>query len=85
MIIKGSRYAEKPETRNEETRLIAVSSEYSTDSYYTIVSEQGDTFESIAGRYMNNPMMYWKLADINKNIGYPDYIPTGSSIKIPLK
>lgn len=85
MIVKGSRYSEKTETRDDNTNVIATSSSYSTDSYYSVVSEQNDTFERLAGRYLNNSTLYWKIADINKQVRYPDVIPTGTSIRIPLK
>lgn len=85
MIIKGSRYSESIETRNGTTNNVATATSYTNESYYTIVTDQGDTFQSLANRYLNNSLMYWKLADINKAISYPDVIPTGSQIKIPLK
>lgn len=85
MIIKGSRYSEKIETRNDETKSIAISTPYSTQSYYTIVSEDGDTFQSLAQRHLNNPSLYWKLADVNKTVRYPDAIPAGTVLNIPLR
>lgn len=85
MIIKGSRYSETTETRNNETKAIAKSSAYSTQAYYTIVSEQGDTFQSLAQRHLNNPSLYWKLADINKSVRFPDEIPAGTVLNIPLR
>lgn len=84
MIIKGSRYSGKTETRNGETTSLAICSKYTTTSFFTVVSEQGDTFESLAGRFLNNPTLYWQIADINKTVKYPDNIPTGTTIRIPL-
>jgi nucleoid-associated protein YgaU len=85
MIIKGSRYSESAETRNGVTNSIATNTEFTSSSYYTVISDQGETFQSLASRYLNNPSMYWKLADVNKSLGYPDVIPMGSVIRIPLK
>lgn len=85
MIIKGSRYSEYSETRNGVTSSIALPSTYTTTSTFTVVTEQGDTFQHLANRHMNDPKMYWKIADLNKNLGYPDTIPIGTVVKIPLK
>lgn len=85
MIIKGSRYQEKTETRDGESISIAISNSYSTDSYYTIVTYQDETFASLAYNHLKNATMYWKIADLNKNIPYPDIIPAGTVLKIPLK
>lgn len=84
MIIKGSRYSSSIETRNDETRTIAVPSQYSTSNFMTIISQGGDTFERLAAKYLNNSNMYWKLADINKHVSNIDFIPTGTVIRIPL-
>lgn len=85
MIIKGSRYSETIETRNDETKSIAVNTEFTTDTYYSIVTYQNETFSSLASSYLKNPTMYWKIADINKSLGYPDTIPSGTVVNIPMK
>lgn len=84
MIVQGSRYSSTSETRNGVTTPVAVSSEYTTNSWFTVVTEQGDSFESLAGTYLNNATLYWKIANLNKTVRYPDYIPVGTTIRIPL-
>jgi nucleoid-associated protein YgaU len=84
MIIKGSRYSAKVETRNEDTKTIAVPSTYSTANFFTIIARSGDTFERLASEHLNNPNMYWKIADINKHVSSIDFIPSGTVIRIPL-
>lgn len=84
MIIKGSRYSAATETRNDSTKTIATPSTYSTANFFTIVAKGGDTFERLAAEHLNNPNMYWKLADINKHVSAVDFIPSGSVIRIPL-
>ena len=85
MIIKGSRYSETSETRNDDTRSIATSMPYTTDSYFSIVTRQYETFASLATAHLKDPTLYWKIADLNKSLSYPDFIPQGTVIKIPLK
>jgi hypothetical protein len=84
MIIKGSRYTQSSETRNDTTVYVADNATYRVGNYFTIVAEDGDSFEFLASRYLNNPQMYWKLADINTHVPFPDFIEAGTSIKIPL-
>ena len=85
MIIKGSRYTETTETRDAESISVAVPTTYSTDSYFTVVTQQDETFASLAHNYLRNVTMYWKIADLNKQLSYPDIIPAGTVIKVPLK
>lgn len=84
MIIKGSRYSATTETRNDETKAIATPSTYTTANFFTIVAKSGDTFERLASEHLNNPTMYWKIADINKHVPTVDFIPSGTIIRIPL-
>lgn len=84
MIIKGSRYSASVETRNEDTKTISTPSTYSTANFFTIIASNGDTFERLASEHLNNPNMYWKLADLNKHVSSVDFIPSGTVIRIPL-
>jgi nucleoid-associated protein YgaU len=85
LIIKGSRYTETIETRNEDTKVIAEVKASTVDSYFTIVTQQYETFSSIAATHLKDPTLYWKIADINKYLGYPDFIVAGTVIKVPFK
>lgn len=49
--------------------------------YYSI---EGDSFEKLASLYLGNPRLYWRIADINPHIEWPDRIPVGTSIRIPI-
>ena len=84
MIIKGSRYTQSSETRNNETKNVAVASKYTTDRYITVISQEGQSLQYLASLYLNDSTMYWKVADLNENIMFPDYLPTGTVVKIPL-
>lgn len=84
MIIKGSRYSATVETRNDNTVSIAVPSSYTTGNFFTIVTQENESFESLAADHLGNPTMYWKIADINKHIQYPDFLPVGTVVRIPL-
>lgn len=52
---------------------------------YTIyVARQGDSFEKLASLYLGNPRLYWRIADINPHIEWPDRIPVGTSVRLPV-
>jgi nucleoid-associated protein YgaU len=85
LIIKGSRYKENTETRNEDTKVIAEVKPYTTSSYFSVVTQQYETFASLAASHLKDPTLYWKIADLNKSLGYPDFIVTGTVIKVPFR
>lgn len=85
MIIKGSRYSEQSEYRNNDTVTIALPTSFTATSSFAIVTTQNETFSSLASAHLNDPTMYWKIADLNKQLGFADVIPTGTVVTIPLK
>jgi nucleoid-associated protein YgaU len=53
--------------------------------YYTYTSVEGDTFDRIAFRALHDSERYWEIADINSHVPFPDEIPVGTLVRIPLK
>lgn len=53
-----------------------------TFAVYT--SQDGDTFDLLASKYLGDPTRYWEIADINPQVEWPDRIPTGTTIRIPI-
>jgi nucleoid-associated protein YgaU len=47
-------------------------------------SRDGDTFDLLAVKFLGDSNRYWEIADINPQIEWPDQIPTGSSLRIPI-
>lgn len=84
MIIKGSRYTESSETRNNETKAVAVTKKYSSNSFVTVIAEDGQSLQYLASVYLNDPTLYWKIADLNRDIMFPDRLAAGTIVKIPL-
>lgn len=83
MIQISSRYRIASEVRNENTAIVAVRSAAITPSYSVYVTRDGDSFESLASQFLGAPVFYWKLADINPQVLFPDYIPVGTVLRIP--
>lgn len=53
-------------------------------TYSVIVTRENDSFERLAHRYLKDPLRYWEIADINPHVEWPDRIPLGTSIRIPV-
>lgn len=83
MIIKGSRYTQSTETRNGVTVNVALPTKYETKSYFSVITEEGQSLQYLAALHLNDPTLYWKIADINPTIVFPDKLPAGTLINIP--
>ena len=53
--------------------------------YYRYTSVEGDTFDRLAYRILHDSERYWEIADLNPHIAFPDEIPVGTLIRIPVK
>jgi nucleoid-associated protein YgaU len=83
MIQISSRYRVNTEIRNDDIAVVSVRNSVTVPNYATHVSREGDSFESLASRFLGAPVFYWKIADINPQVAFPDYIPPGTLIRIP--
>lgn len=54
-----------------------------TVAYDVVVSEQGDTFASIAWFAYRDAEQWWRIADINPDVFYPDDLVLGTLLKVP--
>jgi hypothetical protein len=84
MIIKGSRYSQSVETRNDTTKNVATPSTFTSNTQFSVIAEEGQTFQYLAALYLNDATMYWKIADINTNITFPDSLSAGTLVNIPI-
>ena len=57
---------------------------YKETKYYQYVTRENDTFELIAAKVLNDGTRYWEIADINPQIEWPDRIPLGTILRIPV-
>lgn len=53
-------------------------------NYYQYISKDGDSFESIAAKTLGDGKRYWEIADINPQVVWPDAIPVGTVLRLPL-
>ena len=83
MIQAFSRYTSTTEERNGNIVIVATRKATTLPDYVSHRSRSGDTFENLSSRYLGSPLFYWKIADINPQVPFPDYIPVGTNLRIP--
>jgi nucleoid-associated protein YgaU len=83
MISLYSRYRATQEVRNGDVNVIAAYSKVPESQFMTYISREGDSFERLASIYLGGPVFYWRIAEINPQVLFPDRIPVGTRIRIP--
>jgi len=83
-FLSTSRY--KLANNNQEgSSVIVVSTRkplYGT-KYYMYTAKETDTFDILATQVLGDPSLWWKIADLNPHVPFPDQIPLGTRIRIP--
>jgi nucleoid-associated protein YgaU len=64
--------------------LIAVPKAIASERYSSYVSKAGDTFDIIATRIYRDPGQYWRIANLNPQVKFPNEIPVGTQLRIPV-
>lgn len=80
MINTNSRY--KTATSTDGT-IIAVRKDSRVEKYSIYSVKSGETMESIAVNVYGDPTLYWRIADMNPQISFPDSLQVGDVIRIP--
>lgn len=83
MIALYSRYRARQEIRNGDLAIVATYEKQPTNQFMTYISRDGDSFEKLASRYLGGPVFYWRIAELNPHVPFPDRIPLGTRIRIP--
>jgi nucleoid-associated protein YgaU len=64
--------------------LLALPKEVSSERYSMYVSKAGDSFDIIATRVYRDPTQYWRIANINPHVKFPNEIPVGTQLRLPI-
>lgn len=89
-IVTGSRYMGRPvlsvPTADGGMSAVVYRSGYpnllnTSFSFYTVV--EGDRMDLIAAKIYGSPGDWWRIADANPEIWYPESLVVGSIIRIP--
>lgn len=84
MIVRGSRYSATSETRNGSTYNVSNNTKFSAPNVMVVVASEGQSLEILSAMYLNDATQYWKIADLNPQIAFPDYVPAGTQVRIPI-
>jgi len=84
MKASSSRYSSTYYDNAGEARAIAERVVTKSQPYITHVVQAKESFVSLAGKYLNDERLYWYIADQNPQVRFPDLIPIGTLVRIPL-
>ena len=89
MILIGSRYYGRPvltvptgEATSGQAVFRPPPGAASSFFYYTVVD--GDRLDNLAFRIYGNANLWWRLADANPELFYPEMLIPGSVLRIPM-
>lgn len=68
---------------DSSTNIIALRKDTTSSRYTTYVTRSEESFESLANRIFRDGAQYWRIADMNPHVKFPDMIPTGTVIRLP--
>ena len=67
----------------DDGTVIAVRKTLGTEQYSIYTVKQGDTLDMLATRIYGDPTLYWRIADMNPHISFPDLIQVGDVLRLP--
>lgn len=80
MLTLSSRY------KNEiadDGQVISVRKTTSPTTYTVYTVKDGDTLDLLATNMYGDPSLYWRIADMNPHISFPDLIQAGDILRLP--
>lgn len=80
MITLSSRY--KTDTA-DDGQVIAVRKETSQVTYTVYTVKDGDSLDLLATTLYGDPTLWWRIADMNPHIAFPDLIKVGDVLRLP--
>ena len=80
MLNTGSRYTTSTGT---DGTVIAVPRAKQVEKYSIYTVRSNDTIDSLAVAVYGDPSLYWRIADMNPHIQYPDSLQVGDVLRIP--
>jgi hypothetical protein len=79
-LLPSSRYSQATDASG---KAVTQRKARSASRYLTVLSKSGQTFQEIAAIHLGDPGLYWRVADLNPHVPYPDEIPMGTRLRLP--
>ena len=76
----SSRYTQ---TTDSTGRAVTKRKSRPSSRYYTVIAIEGQTMQEIAALHLGDASLYWRLADVNPQVPYPDEVPAGTRLRLP--
>jgi nucleoid-associated protein YgaU len=67
----------------QDGRVIAVRKPKFAVNYTVYTVRDGDTIEILSAKAYGDPTQYWRIADMNPHIPFPDDLIVGDTLRIP--
>lgn len=53
--------------------------------YRTYIASEHERYDQIAQNLFDDPQLWWVIADLNPEFPYPDELPVGTVLRIPVE
>jgi nucleoid-associated protein YgaU len=80
MITLSSRYKT---TTAEDGQVISIRKTVAPTTYTVYTVRDGDTLDLLATSMYGDPTLYWRIADMNPHIAFPDLLQVGDVLRLP--
>ena len=80
MITLASRY--KTESA-EDGNVVSVRKSIFPTTYTVYTVKDGDTMDLLSTQLYGDPALYWRIADMNPHITFPDLLRAGDTLRLP--
>ena len=80
VITLSSRYTT---TIAEDGQVVSVRKPISPTTYTVYTVRDGDTLDLLATNMYGDPTLYWRIADMNPHIAFPDLLQVGDVLRLP--
>lgn len=79
-----SRYSSVYEDKGTASIRVSLRNKITTSAFIVHRAKENESFASLAADFLSTSSLYWRIADLNPQIPFPDRLPAGTQVRIPL-
>lgn len=80
MITLSSRYKS---ITADDGQVVSIRKTISSTTYTVYTVRDGDTLDLLATSMYGDPTLWWRIADMNPHIAFPDLLQVGDVLRLP--
>lgn len=84
MLSSTSRYSNIYENKGTSSICVSLRNQVTSSAFIVHRAKENESFASLAADFLSNSSLYWRIADLNPQIPFPDRLPAGTQVRIPL-